>query len=298
MTLKLPPLKPLKCFVVCAKSRNFTKAATQLNLTQGAISKQIALLEDYLGLKLFERSNRDLKITDKAIIYLKKIEDALTKIEQASQEIISSKTAKKQKEILRINILPSISSAWLVPMLHDFERKFPYYDVVVKTGDGDIDFDKANCDLAIRVSKQKTKASWKKYEALKIMGEKLLCVCAPKFKNKIKNPSDLLQHNLLGHTYRPQMWKEYLTVLGIKKIRVNHSNSFEHFFMLIEAVKNGMGIGLVPEFLIKKDLKNKELVVAITDNFKSNYGYFLLYKKQKNTPQKIIDFAGWIKELT
>jgi DNA-binding transcriptional LysR family regulator len=67
--------------------------------------------------------------------------------------------------------------------------------------------------------------------------------------------------------------------------------------MLIEAAKNGLGIGLVPEFLIKQELENKELVLAFKDNFKSNYGYFLLQLKQKNTPQKISDFAGWIKQL-
>jgi DNA-binding transcriptional LysR family regulator len=299
MSLKLPPLKALKCFVICAKHPSFTKAAGELNLTQGAVSKQIALLEDYLGLQLFKRGSQSLNLSKAAKIFLKEVEAALKNIEAASAKITKSKSSRKAKEILNINVLPSMSSRWLIPLLQDFRNKFPNYDVVVKTGDGDIDFAKAGCDLAIRVAQQKNKASWQKFQSKKIMGEKLLCVCSPKFKEKhqIKNAKDLLKYNLLGHTYRPQMWQKYLDFLGAKKAQVNHSNSFEHFFMLIEAAKNGLGIGLVPEFLIKQELANKELALCFKDNFKSNYGYFLLQQKQKNVPQKISDFATWIKQI-
>lgn len=299
MPLKLPPLKTLNTFVACSKNLNFSKTALQLNLTQGAVSKQIALLEDFLGLQLFKRkNNQSLELTKEAKVYAKKIGNILGNIEAATTEIIVTKKSE-QKETLHINCLPSMSSTWLVPLLKDFEDKFPHYNVVVKIGDGPVDFKKAGCDLAIRVAKQKNNIDWKKFKSTKIMDEKLLCVCSAQFKkkNKIKQPSDLLQHNLLGHTYRPRMWQKYLDFLGLRKPNINHSNSFEHFFMLIEAAKNGMGVGLVPEFLVKKELKNNQLTLAVRDEFKSRYGYFLLQQKQKNTPQKISDFTNWISEV-
>ncbi len=297
MSLKLPPLKALKCFVICAKHPSFTRAASELNLTQGAVSKQIALLENYLGLQLFERKPQSLVLSKAAKIYLREVEAALKNIETATTKITKSRKQNKPKEVLNINALPSMSSRWLIPLLQDFKNKFPNYDVIVKTGDGDLDFNKTNCDLAIRVAQQKNKATWQKLVRQKIMGEKLLCVCSPNFKekNRVKDARDLLKYNLLGHTYRPQMWQKYLNFLGLKKVQINHGNSFEHFFMLIEAAKNGLGIGLVPKFLIEKELENKELTLAFKDNFKSNYGYYLLHQKQKNTPQKILDFTAWIK---
>lgn len=298
--MKLPPLKSLKVFVVCTKTRNFSKAASILNLTQGAVSKQIALLEDHLGLKLFERNFQSLDLTTPAEIYLKRIESALLNIESATSEIIASKTKNKPKEVLHINVMPSMSAVWLVPKLKDFKKKFPQYDVMMKIGDGNIDFKKAGCDLAIRVTAQKNNPSWKKFVATKIMGEELLCVCSPKYKktHKPKEARDLLKCSLLGHTYRPKMWQKYLAHFGLKNSHTNHSNNFEHLFMLSEAAKNGMGIGLVPKFLIEKELKNKELVEAIGSDFKSSYTYYTLHLKQKNTPQKITDFANWISKVS
>lgn len=295
--MKLPPLKSLKVFVVCAKTKNFSKAAGILNLTQGAVSKQIALLEDHLKLKLFERNFQSLDLTKPAEIFLKKIEAALLSIEAATSEIISSKNKKPPKEILHINVMPSMSAVWLVPKLKDFKKKFPQYDVMMKIGDGDIDFKKAGCDLAIRVSEQKNNPKWKKFVATKLMGEELLCVCSPKYKktHKLKEARDLLKCSLLGHTYRPKMWQKYLAHFGLKNSQTNHSSNFEHLFMLSEAAKNGMGIGLIPKFLIEKELKNKELIEAISGNFKSSYTYYTLHLRQKNTPQKITDFVSWLK---
>jgi len=297
--MKLPPLKSLRVFIVCAKTKNFSKAAAILNLTQGAISKQIALLEDHLGFKVFERNFQSLDLTKAAQIYVKKVEAALLNIEEATAEIIASKNKKQPKEILHINVMPSMSHVWLVPRLQDFKKKFPQYDVLVKIGDGDIDFKKVGCDLAIRVTPQKNNPKWKKFVATKIMGEELLCVCSPKFKkaHKINQADDLLDCNLLGHTYRPQMWQKYLGHFKLKNLKIRHSHIFEHLFMLSEAAKNGMGVGLVPKFLIEKELKNKELVKAVSDDFKSPYTYYLLRLNQKNVPQKITDFTNWMKSI-
>ncbi len=302
--MKLPPLKSLKVFVVCAETKNFSKAAAILNLTQGAVSKQIALLEDHLGLKLFARNFQSLDLTDAAKIYLEKIKSALLNIEAATTEILESKTRKKTKEVIHINVMPSMSGVWLVPLLSDFKKRFPQYDVLMKIGDGDIDFKKEGCDLAIRVSSQKYSAQnnpkWQKFIATKLMGEELLCVCSPKYKKeqKIKEAKDLLRCNLLGHTYREQMWQKYLQHFGFKKIAIDHGQVFEHLFMLSEAAKNSMGVGLVPKFLIEKELKSKELVEAIKSDFKSSYTYYALHLKQKNVAQKITDFTNWLSEVS
>lgn len=299
MASKLPPLHTLQGFIACARSENFSKTASDLNLTQGAISKQISQLEDYLGMELFKRDGRFLKLTKPAEIYSKKLESALENIESATSEIIAKKDKEKEKEVININILPSMGSIWLTPNLQDFRRKFPHYDVVVKIGDGDIDLKKEKCDLAIRVATRKNKAEWRKYKIEKIMDEKLLCVASPEFtkKSKIENVKYLLKYNLLGHTHRPKIWHKYFKSFGLKKFQIHHSDSFEHFFLLIEALKNNMGIGLIPKFLIRKDLEKKELVKVIKGGFESPYSYFLLSQRQKEVPEKVADFTKWLKEV-
>lgn len=296
MRLKLPPLKTLNCFIICAKNLSFTKTASELNLTQGAVSKQIGLLENHLGLQLFERKNSALELTKSAKIYLREIEKALKNIETATAKIMAAKPSHDNKITLSINSLPSLSSRWLIPLLKDFETKFPDYDVVVKIGDGEIDFDKIDCDLAVRVAQ---KANWKNLTSIDLMGEELVCICSPQYKKKhaIKNLKDLTKCNLLRHTYRPQLWQKYFEFFGIKKTKLHHSNSFEHFFMLIEAAKNGLGVGLAPRFLLGEELKKGEVVIAVKADFKSNYRYFLLSRKQKKIPQKVADFTNWIKTI-
>ncbi|MBM3579579.1 MAG: LysR family transcriptional regulator [Alphaproteobacteria bacterium] len=296
---RLPPLKSLRCFVHCAKNLSFTKTADELNLTQGAVSKQISLLENHLKLKLFERQHRGLALTKPAKNYAKKIEGALKNIEAASLTIAGCNHITQKLLSISINVLPSVSSCWLIPLLKDFRKKFSGYEVVVKIGDRESDFNKLGCDLAIRVSSQKNKTAWKNLVSQKLFDEELICVCSPKFKktHKIKTAKDLLHYDLLEHSCRPKMWDQYFKFLGLKNIHYKCSNSFEHFFMLIEAVKNGLGVGLVPKFLIMKELRNRELTPVESKSFVSGYAYFLLSKKQKNPPQKITDFVKWLQSI-
>ena len=287
---KLPPLNSLPVFVAAAKHQSFTNAATQLHVTQGAVSKQIALLEDYLGISLFERNHQSLQLTKLGKEFLKNISPALTEIEKSAQKL----TKKSDKEIIRINILPSLSNQWLVPRLSSFKALFPEYKVDIETGNDDIDFNAVETDIAIRISK---KSRWKNLNAEKLFEEKLLCVCSPKLRKKfpLKQAKDLLKYNLLLHSSRPNAWIDYLKSQKVKTTALHHDISFERFFMIIKAAKDGLGFALLPEFLIKKELENGELKIALKPEFRSGYNYYLIHPKQKSHLQKITDFKIWLK---
>jgi len=292
MTRKLPPLNALRAFEAAANHASFTKASLELGVTQGAISKQIKLLEEYLCITLFERKHQHLALTASGKKYLASISKALDTIEKATDKLIVQPSAK---DILHINILPSLSSRWLIPMLDDFKNRYPY-NVNVEIGDGPIDFEKANADIAIRAAR---KDNWKKFHAEIIMGEDLLPVCRPSFiaDHKINNINDLAKYNLLQHTTRPNMWEEYLQAVGYKGKNIKHGLGFEHFFMLIQAAEDGLGIALIPSFLIERELEKGRLVVAYKTNFKSDYHYYLIYPKQKAGLKKIKDFVKWLKKI-
>ena len=298
MSQKLPPLNSLRAFVAAAKYESFTKAASELGVTQGAVSKQIQILEDYLGVTLFERKHQSLLLTKVAKSYLTSVEISLNNIEQATFKITKKKGVKEE---ININTLPSLSNQWLLPKLEQFKEKYPY-KINIAVGNDDVDFNKTNTDIAIRISK---KNGWKNFCVEKLLEERLICVCSPKLKtkNQIKNAADLINQKLLLHGCRPLTWRDYLKSLevkslGVKKFDLKHDGSFQHFFMLIKAAKDGLGIALIPDFLIKNELENGSLVKIFVDGFKSGYNYYLINPKQKSYLQKIVDFKSWVKEIS
>ena len=291
MARKLPPLNALKAFETIARHCNFTKAAEELGVTQGAVSKQAKILEDYLGVMLFQRKPPHVTLTREGQLYLPSIQSALNTIEQATDQLVHN---HRQTEILHINILPSLSSRWLIPLLDNFRHRYPHISVNVSVGDGPIDFDTVQADTAIRVAK---KNIWKQCYTEKIMGEELLPVCVPALKNgkqPIRQPDDLRHHQLLQHMTRPDMWQEYLQTIGHGNLKIKHTLGFEHFFMLIEAALDGMGIALIPKFLIEKELEEGRLVVVFKAAYQSPYTYYLISPKHKMELKKVKLFRNWL----
>ncbi len=289
----IPPLNSLRAFVVAAKYKSFTKAAPALGVTQGAVSKQIHILENYLGFSLFERQHQNLVLTNSAKIYLASINEVFDIIERATSEL----TKKDDKNILNVNILPSLASRWLIPLITYFSNK---YNVNVEIGSGydSVDFDSTNTNIAVRIVKKGK--SWKNCCTENIIEERLICVAAPKYlakKSMLKNVNmcDLLNCNLLNNISRPLLWKNYLENLGLKNIDIKYKTGFEHFFMLIEAAKDSLGLALVPDFMIEKELAAGELVKVFNSSFASGYNYQLIYPKQKKGCKKIEDFIHWAK---
>jgi LysR family transcriptional regulator, glycine cleavage system transcriptional activator len=287
---KIPPLNSLKAFEASARRKSITEAANELAVTQSAISKQIKTLEEYLGLKLFERKYQRIALTKQAEIYLPSIQAAFETIEQATNHLLghSNKT-----ENLRLNLLPSLSNRWLIPMLNDFKKSHPKIAINLEMGDGAVDFDSNEIDIAIRVSKFK---KWKGIYAEKFMDEDLIAVCSPTIK-PVKL-AGIQKHTLLQHTSRPTMWNEYLSSAGYKHIKIDHQLGFEHFFMLIDAAIDGLGVALIPRLLIEVELTEGLLVPAFDHDYPSPFSYYFLCKKEKLSLEKIQNFRNWLFSKT
>ena len=152
MKRKLPPLNSLKSFEAAARHLSFTNAAAELCVTQGAVSKQIKTLEEYLGVEIFKRTSKGLKLTEQGEDYYRNLHEIFNNIASTTDYIFGYvKTDNK----LTINILPSLSTNWLIPQIQDFKDNNPYIDVVINIGDGnELDFEKSNADVAIRVAEE------------------------------------------------------------------------------------------------------------------------------------------------
>jgi len=290
MTENLPPLKAIRTFEVAGRYDNFTKAAEELCITPGAVSKQVKLLEDHLGIMLFKRSGPQITLTLAGSRYLALIQEALNIIAFATEQC-AEVTAKKT--VLHINTLSS-SSLWLIPALDDFRQRYPHIKIHISLGHGEVDFSHSETDIAIRVS---TKPSWHPHNVKVFMKETVIPVCAPSLKTKdLEEPGDLLRCALLGHQVRPHMWKEFMEEAGYPDAQINCLLSFEYFFMLIPAAENGLGIALLPEFLIKKELAAGTLVPTIPFRFQSPYHYYIISPTPKASLQKVRLFSKWLEE--
>ncbi len=289
MTKKLPPLNSIKAFSAAAKHQSFTKAAVELNVTQGAVSRQIAVLEDYLGINLFERKHQSLLLTKPAKQYLKSIDAALQIIEKSSAKLAN----KSEKEVINISVLPSLSNQWLISKIKEFKAQNPEYKINIFIGDSHLDFDKRdNIDFSIRIAK---KNSWKNFVVKLLIKEELICIASPKFiESPLQNVKELLNHDLLLHNNRTNLWQDFFKHHKIQKPEIDFSDGYQHFFMLINAAKNGLGIALVPKFLVINELQNGQLKQVINEEFKSGYSYYLISQKQQSHMVKIRDFTNWI----
>jgi LysR family glycine cleavage system transcriptional activator len=291
MKHKLPPLNALKAFESAAKNLSFTNAASELCITQGAISKQVKILEEFLGVFLFQRIGQGLILTAKGKEYYQNIYPALNSI-RASTNLIRGNSS--EDNILTINVLPSLSSYWLIPRIHSFKKNYPDIQLSIISGDGEIDFSKTKSDIGIRSGYQE----YSGLENIKFFDEEMLMVANSGLTEKIKTIHDIQKFNILEHSCRPNVLKEWINLVGLTIYSQQKRIGFEHFFMIIEAAKQGLGIGFVPRFLLDDLLKKRELVNLLNLNYKTNYHYYLLFQKENKNNPKIKIFCDWVNSLS
>ncbi len=287
MRRHLPPLNALKTFESAARHLSFTAAAEELCVTQSAVSKQIKQLELYLELRLFERQPVGLQLTAKGERYLTSISGAMDAIDQATAEVTGS-----GKATLRVDMLPSFSSIWLIPRLQQFEQRYPELNVELVTGEGIPDFVASEADLAIRCFQQAKAPS----KATLLLPERLLLVASVERlqQRPIHALSDIPHHKLLAQTTRPAMWQSFFQQLNLETELVDTGIAAQHFFMCLQSVKEGLGLGLLPDFLVQRELEAGRLVSPLGLSMVSGFGYYLVTPEHKRQQPKVRQFSQWL----
>lgn len=285
---RLPSLNSLRVFESVARHLSFSRAAYELGVTQGAVSKQVRQLEDYFGVVLFYRKHQRIELTDQARRYFLELKPLFDTLESVTDSILGSKETLEQ---LKLNVLPSLSSNWLIPKLEDFKQQHPNISVEIDIGDGDIDFNANGADIAIRVAQTNL---WERCYTQLLLEEDLVIVCSPDITGVTK--ATLHNYELLQHSTRPEMWRQYLRDIGVAPFNLKHSLGFEHFYMLIQAACDGMGIALVPRVLIQKELKNYSLIIPFEEDFQNTYHYYLIAPNYKAELRKNRLFIKWLSK--
>jgi len=282
----------LHAFEAAARHLSFTRAAAELCVTQSAISRLVKMLEEELGTLLFVRDNKRLRLTSAGDSYFHKIQPCLAKLESATVELKTSGGSGQ----LNLSVLPSFSAKWLMARFPGFSGRHPDILVNVSTRIGPANFHTEAIDAAIYFGEPNWPAS---VAADFLMKDALIPVCSPSLlpaATATGNPAGLTDFTLLHLTSRPQSWGNWFANVGLVPGGTIIGPSFEHYLMIIQAAAAGLGIGLVPKFLVSEELANGTLVSPYPTVMSEPAGYYLLYPKQKEAYAPLKLFRNWLLE--
>ena len=287
MKRHLPPLNAVKAFDAAARHLSFTKAAAELHVTQGAVSKQIKLLEEYLGKELFIRTHQALLLTNIGAHYQKEVADSLSHLETATHQMTEKHPLS---HMLTMNILPSFATYWLIPRISQFKADHPEITISMITGDDmSPDLQALQANIVIRVNDK----PFDGYTNVLFMQETMLLVCHPDLLQNSTDIGELATHTLLEHTGRPHVWDTLCKTWQIDKTDMDILR-FEHFFMMLEAAKEGLGLALLPDYIVKDDLQKGNLIHPHTITHQSGMSYYLLYEQNREQHPPVQAFKKWL----
>ena len=283
----LPSTSMLLAFDMAARTGSFTSAARALNLTQGAISKQIIALEDQLGVALFDRQHNTVALTEAGLAYAQDIRTALDLIQTASMRVM----ADLRSGALTLAVLPTFGTRWLMPRLPGFLRQYPGITVHFVTRTSPFDFRLENIDAAIHYGKP----DWPDTEAVYLMGEQMIPVCSPAFlaERTLRGPADLAGTMLLHISSRPEAWANWFHAQGVAMPECS-GMYFEQIITAAQAAVAGLGTALIPMFLLKGELERGELVRVFDLPYRSPFGYYLVRPRGRPDYGPAALFRDWL----
>jgi LysR family transcriptional regulator, glycine cleavage system transcriptional activator len=284
----LPRMSALHCFAAAARHGNFSRAGDEVGLTQSAVSRQIALLEDWLQLQLFERRGRRVRLSAEGQVYADAIIPALDRIRRATAHAIE----RRPEQELSIATLPSFGMRWLAPRLPRLTEKHPDLIVNFLARSDEFDFADESFDAAIHFGL----ADWPRVQHDLLFREEAVPVIAPALlaAQDIRQPSDLARLPLLVQSSRRSVWSKWFEHAGVSAAAPPPGPSFEHFLMLAQAAAAGAGVALIPSFLIEPELASGTLIQIFDIPLSSREAYYLVYPEDRTANVHFCHFREWV----
>jgi len=286
----LPPLGALHAFEAAARLLSFKAAAAELHVTPGAVSQQIKLLEDRLGVALFLRRPRSIQLTEAGRLLLPPTQRAFRLLSDAVIRVRESDASK----VLTVSLLPSFAAHWFVPRLGSFSARHPEIDVRISATQLLADLERDDVDLAIRYGL----GHYPGLHVEHVLSEELFPVCSPALMKggvPLKTLEDLAQHTLL-HDEARQEWPLWLTAAGAKNVDATRGPSFSLWDLALQAAIAGHGIALGRSTLTAQYVKSKQLVRPFKVSLPATLGYYFVCLPERIKEPKISAFRSWLLE--
>jgi LysR family glycine cleavage system transcriptional activator len=248
MPRKLPPLNAVRAFEVAGRYVSFTRAAAELHVTHGAVSRQVALLEQWLGTPLFKRLRSQLSLTDAGRAYLAEVTAVLDRLALASMDLGRG----AEGATLSVNAPPTFTMRWLIPRISSFQHRHPGAEIGFSTSIAPVNFQENSYGVAIRGANAPLAGCLSQ----PFMSEFIVPVCHADLceRGRLRAPGDLASQTLISYSTEPYAWSEWLDAAGVPKLRAAGTLKFEQMYFALQAACEGLGVVLVPMFLAIDDV--------------------------------------------
>jgi len=258
MASHLPPLNAVRAFLAAARRQSFTLAAEDLHVTHGAVSRQVKSLEDYLGVALFERRVRQVRLTAAGQQFFAEAGPALDQIAGAARRVMVGAAGRA----VRINVRPSFAVRWLIPRLADFVARYPGIDPQVVTSTPPPDMTGPPFDIAIRRGLEDWPSA---LEVRPFLEDEAVVAGAPALLQHVREPQALESRALLLSRSRRQDWEDWKKRAGMPRLRPRQQIFFDHLYFVLQAAVDGLGFTIAPVSLLSNDLASGRLACALPE---------------------------------
>ncbi|MFF7108220.1 LysR family transcriptional regulator [Pseudomonas sichuanensis] len=287
----VPSMTALQCFEAAARHLSFTRAAEELHLTQSAVSKQVAQLEEMLRHHLFLRIRRRLQLTPAGSLYLAEVNKILTQVDMSSRYV---QTYGTQTEVLKVATQPSFGVRWLIPHLKGFGKRHPNIHLDIRNEMEPFALLQGSADVVFFYGQ----GTWPGATCVELFGEEVVPVCAPELLQgrTLADAGALAELVLLQSASRPEAWHEWFLEQGLHTDNSYHGPRFDTFYMALSAAQSGCGVALVPRYLVARELAEGSLVMAWDHAMKSNGAHYLAYAEHAAEVPKVRALVEWVRE--
>ena len=291
MSHDLPPLNALRAFEATARLNSVSQAAEQLHVTHGAVSRQLKVLEEHLGLSLFVKDGRGLKLTDSGI----RLRDASSEAFERLRSVCAELTQSTADAPFVLGCSGSLLARWFIPRLGRLNAELPDLRLHLSASEGDLDPRKPGLDALLLFAEPPWPADMQVYE---LASERIGPVLSPRFaryETLRQAPAVALKSEALLHTTsRPQAWPSWARHNGIDAGELKYGQGFEHLYYLLEAAVAGLGVAIAPEPLVADDLCAGRLVAPW--GFNETPGRLALWLPKRAADGRAGQLAQWLQQ--
>jgi LysR family glycine cleavage system transcriptional activator len=284
------PLNALRTFEAAARRGSFLKAAEELNVTPGAVSRQIKALEAELAIRLFERFNRAVRLTAAGQALADRVFQGLTSIQAGVAEAQGARAGP-----LAVSVMHSLAARWLVPRLHVFQERHPDTQVMVAASDLPADLVRDRIDLAIRYGV----GPYPGHAVTRLIATRMFPVCSPRLleAQSLAHPRDLARTLLLADVNilpDETSWTDWLEAAGAPEVDATRGLQFSNTYLAVEAALAGRGVALAQEAMVVDELRSGRLVRPFDIAVSSRYSHWILTLPEKAELPAIRRFRAWL----
>ena len=296
MRRKLPSTQALACFEAAARHGSFTRAAQELALTQGAISRQVSALEDFLGVALFKRGQHGMTLTPAGEDYARQVSRRLDGLERDTLDLMGR---QGRGEAITLATVPTFANRWLIPRLPLLAARHPELTVHIEVRTRPFLFTDSGLDAALYAGTPEQVQQWVGVQAHTLLPEQVVPVCSPALLagQPTLTPAELALRPLLQQATRPEAWRQWFDAQGVDAPHAMAGPRYELFSMQTAAATHGLGVALMPTLLVEPELRAGTLVVACDRVHSSGRHYHMVQPDWPERPA-LTAFKRWLLAQT